>query len=79
MTPLPLDQLRFGWRSHVSALYWLALLYRKPWAFVEAMVTVSRTSRFVSGLICYAHSVPYVFLIRSGRSRCASDIRSRFR
>ena len=27
---MPLETIGFGWRSHLAALHWLGLLYRRP-------------------------------------------------
>jgi AAA domain len=60
LTPLPLERLRFGWRSHLSALWWLGLLYRRPLRFCEALEALPKTSAVAAGLVLLATAVPYI-------------------
>jgi hypothetical protein len=63
MTPLPLDQIGFGWRSHCSALWWLGLLYRRPRQVREALQRMPRWPAARAGLALYLNAIPYAFLV----------------
>ena len=63
MTPTPLDKIGLRWRDHKSALWWLALLYRRPVQFQNALKGLSRWQFVKSGSTLYLHSVIYIVLI----------------
>jgi AAA domain len=63
LTPLPLDRLRFGWRSHLSALWWLGLLYRRPQRFREALDALPKVNAVGAGFLLLATAVPYIAVI----------------
>ena len=63
MTPLPLERLRLGWPFHLSALWWLGLLYRRPHLFCEALEELPKISAVVAGLVLLATAVPYIVAI----------------
>ena len=68
MTPLA----EIGWfRHHISALWWLGLLYRRPNQFIAELEkdrTGSLWGRLVSVFRLYLHLLPYAVLtITAGR------------
>jgi hypothetical protein len=63
MKPIPLDQLRFGWRDHKSALWWLGLLYRRPSELSSGLDELPRLKGIKVGLALYAHFFPYLLLL----------------
>ena len=64
MTSVPLEQLRlFSWRSHQLALWWLGLLYRRPWQVQEALEALPRKPALLAGSLLYLHCLPYAWLI----------------
>ncbi len=66
MTPKPLGEIRLRPGDHLSALWWLALLYRKPRQFIDATETLRRLRRALAGLAVFVHSWPYVVLLGIG-------------
>jgi hypothetical protein len=60
LTLLPLGRLRFGWRSHVSALWWLGTLYRRPLVVRRALVRLLWTREIGVGFVLLLHAIPYV-------------------
>jgi hypothetical protein len=62
MTPRPLHEIRLRWGDHKHALWWLALLYRKPALFHEALQTGTRSQQIRSGLRLAAHALPFEVL-----------------
>jgi hypothetical protein len=62
MTVLPLDQIRFGWQSHLSALWWLFLLYRRPKQFENALSRLPRFRRLLVAIAGYVHAIPWIVL-----------------
>jgi hypothetical protein len=62
MTPRPLDQIGLHWRDHKSALWWLALLYRRPVQFQEALQPSAPRSQLRIGLLFLLHALPYAVL-----------------
>lgn len=62
MTPVPLAQLRLSPKHHLSALWWLGLLYRRPQQFVEAFKRLRRWQLLGKVIQLWAHSVPYLLL-----------------
>jgi len=62
MTPIPLAELRLDLRSHLSALWWLGLLYRRPKRFQQAAEKPGRWAGVEAGVRLYAHFLPYMFL-----------------
>ena len=68
MTSLRVDQIGFGWGSHVSALWWLALLYRRPNRLRESLESLGGWRSIRAGAKLYAHAIPWVlFLMIVGR------------
>ena len=63
MRPLPLGQVRFGPRSHLSALWWLGLLYRSPPRFRRVTEKLPRRMALPTTLALYLHAVPSIFLV----------------
>jgi len=63
MTPLPLNQIGLSWRHHVSALWWLALLYRQPYHFREALRTLPLKHRVVTGFCLLGPALPWMLLV----------------
>jgi len=63
MTPIPLDQLGFGWRSHKSAMWWLGLLYRQPNQVHEKLEQMPRMAAAKLGFSLYWHNLPYLILL----------------
>src|SRR5262245_4449930 len=59
MTPLPLDQLRLQWRAHLSALWWLGLLYRRPTLFHQVAVLLSWTQGLRTVFWLWLHFLTY--------------------
>lgn len=60
MTPLPLDQIGLGWRSHWSALWWLWLLYRRPSQFREHLEPLRWRGLWTATCLT-THLVPWLF------------------
>jgi len=63
VTPLPLDQIGFGWRSHLSALWWLGLLYRRPHRFLTALAHGAPWVVVVRMLKLFVHFVPWLLAL----------------
>jgi hypothetical protein len=63
LTRLPLGRLRFGWRSHVSALWWLGTLYRRPRVVRRALVRLPWTREIGVGFVLLLHAIPYVVAV----------------
>jgi len=63
MTIIPLDQLRLNARSHISALQWIGLLYRRPRAVQRAEEMLSRGQRVICALRIYCHVLPYLVIL----------------
>ena len=59
MNPLPLDQIRFGWRSHLSALWWLGILYRWPNRFRK----LAEVEYWTSILTLLIHALPWMLAV----------------
>jgi len=66
MNRLPLDRIGFGWRSHVSALRWLFLLYRRPSEFYDALKKLPRPHQVRAALVCFFQFVPWVLVCTVG-------------
>ncbi|MDX2040032.1 MAG: hypothetical protein SF097_02235 [Acidobacteriota bacterium] len=62
MTPIPLDQLGFGWRSHKSAMWWLGLLYRRPKDVHNQLDQMPKLAAAKTGFALYWHNLPYLIL-----------------
>jgi hypothetical protein len=60
MTPIPLDQLGFGWRSHKSAMWWLGLLYRRPKDVHSQLDQMPKLAAAKTGFALYWHNLPYL-------------------
>ena len=54
---------RLGWRDHRAALWWLGLLYRRPWAFHQALEAMPTKAALHTGAMLYLHALPYAFLL----------------
>ncbi len=63
MTALPLEQIGPTWRHHCSALWWLALLYRRPREFHRDLLPLPQWSVVRVGLVLFLHALPYILLI----------------
>lgn len=63
MTPIPLDQLGFGWRSHKSAMWWLGLLYRRPKDVRNQLDQMPKLAAAKTGFTLYWHNLPYLILL----------------
>jgi hypothetical protein len=63
MTPKPLGEIRLRRGDHLSALWWLALIYRKPRQFQGAADALARRRGFLAGLAILLHSLPYTLLL----------------
>jgi hypothetical protein len=63
MTPVPLAALRLRPSHHRAALWWLALLYRRPPAFQIDLEQLGRGERFAAAVRMYLHGLPYVVAI----------------
>ncbi len=57
MTPKPLDQIRLGWEDHKSALWWLVLIYRRPFEFRSEVERLSRLVRLETALRLCLHAL----------------------
>lgn len=60
MTLTAIEKIGLQWRNHISALWWLGLLYRRPSKFHEALDRLPHKEALKSGLLLYAHSFPYI-------------------
>ena len=69
MTPRPLGQIRLRPSDHLSALWWLGLLYRRPARFRDALKGMFTAGSDAIVAFCfYLHSLPYILiLIAAGR------------
>ncbi|MCA1851865.1 MAG: hypothetical protein LC647_05595 [Beggiatoa sp.] len=63
MTPVPLAALRLRPRDHLSALWWLALLYRRPRVFQLDLERLGRGQRFAAAIRMYLHGLPHIVVI----------------
>jgi hypothetical protein len=63
MTLPPLEGIRLGPRSHVSALQWIGLLYRRPESIDQAGKSLSSWQRLAAALRLYLHTIPYLIII----------------
>jgi len=63
MTIAPLEDLSLHPKHHVSALWWLGLLYRRPRDFGRFFASSNRFAQLAIGGALFAHSLPYIFLI----------------
>jgi tetratricopeptide (TPR) repeat protein len=53
-------RLGFGWNGHKQALKLLALIYRKPSAFLSELNRLSPARQVVAGLLLMVHGFPYL-------------------
>jgi hypothetical protein len=61
VTPVPLADLGLNSRHRVSALWWLALLYRRPAAFTQAIDGIEGLpAQLKAAAILYLNSLPFV-------------------
>ena len=63
MTPIPLADLRFGPRSHASAIWWLGLLYRRPLRFKEVLAELPKRQQKVAAGELLFHILPYLLVV----------------
>lgn len=63
MIPTPLAQIGLRWRDHKSALWWLALLYRRPSQFDSALKPLPLAARVVAAFWLNLHAFLYIFLL----------------
>jgi hypothetical protein len=63
MTLVALEEIRLGPRSHVSALRWLGLLYRRPKSFELSGKVLSHRRRVAAVFRVYLHALPYLLLV----------------
>ena len=61
---MPLETIGFGWRSHLAALHWLGLLYRRPAQVQARWRNMPRIVALRSGLFLLLHAQVYVILWR---------------
>jgi hypothetical protein len=75
MTPKPLGEIRLRRGDHLSALWWLALSYRKPRQFEGAAGTLGRRRGYLAGLKILVHFLPYAVLLGiAGRLALAAAV-----
>lgn len=60
---MSLGELALDRRSHLSALWWLGLLYRRPLGFRNAVEELGRRKGFATALRIYLHQFPYMLLV----------------
>lgn len=65
MTPIPLAELRLSPKHHLSALWWLGLLYRRPTQFVGALEGLVRRQQAGTAVRALLHFLPYELLLIS--------------
>lgn len=63
MTPIPLDKIGLRWRDHKSALWWLALLYRRPQKVDKALKSSTNSKQVLIGSLLILHALPYIALL----------------
>lgn len=63
MNLLPLDQIRLNFRSHLSALRWIGLLYSQPNRVKAAGKSLRRWKQAALLLRIYLHALPYMIII----------------
>jgi hypothetical protein len=68
MKIIDLDQLGWGVKSHLSALWWLGLLYRRPRLVKEKLGRLNRRLAGIKGVMLYWHALPYSILLVLGGS-----------
>ena len=61
---MPLETIGFGWRSHLAALHWLGLLYRRPAQVQARWRNMPRIVALRSGLFLLLHAQVYAILWR---------------
>ena len=62
--PLLLDQIKFlGWNSHRAALWWLAVLYRRPKFLEQSLARKPRGIAMRQGITLYFHFLPYLVVV----------------
>ncbi len=62
MRPLSLADLRLYPSHHLSALWWLGLLFRRPRPVDEALKALPRSRAIAGGLILFLHALPWLAL-----------------
>ncbi len=60
---VPLGELTLRPRHHLSALWWLGLLYRRPLEVVRTLEGLSCQGALLSGACLLAHALPWTFAI----------------
>ena len=63
MTPLPLEQLGLRVQDHRSALWWLGILYRRPYQLRKQLETLPRLQALRAGGVLYLHALLYIVLL----------------
>ncbi len=63
MNSAPLDQVRFGWRDHKLALWYIGFSYRRPSNCIVAVKPGSRTRVLGNCLFLYLHALPYMIVL----------------
>ena len=62
MKLLPLAAIGLNPRSHLSALWWLGLLYRRPKVFVEALGDLPSPKEALIWAALYLHAAPHIVI-----------------
>ena len=60
MKPIPLAEIRLNPHSHLSALWWLFLLYRKPKQFCDSIEQLGVRRSVLVALQLYLHLLSYI-------------------
>jgi len=61
--PAPLDQLGLRLSDHCAALWWLALLYRRPVVFTDSLKQLPRMKQTRVGFLLWLHALPYALVV----------------
>ncbi len=62
MKQKPLDKIRWGWQDHKSALWWLALLYRRPVERQNTLKEYPKIKQIILSFWLYSPSLSYSIL-----------------
>src|SRR5664280_244705 len=63
MEPPPLEQLGLRLRDHRAALWWLAVLYRRPGILVDSLKPLPRIEQVRVGFSLWLHVLPYLLVL----------------
>src|ERR1035437_11152329 len=63
MEPVPLEQIGLRLRDHRAALWWLAMLYRRPKTLVDSLKRLPRIKQVRVGFSLWLHALPYVLVL----------------